>query len=431
MNDLATQQHRPKVVVVGAGFAGLEAVRRLSGVEVDVLLLDRAPYNTFQPLLYQVATGGLNAGDITYGLRAFISKYDNALSQRANVTGLDTGRRRVYLDDGDQIEYDFLIVSTGVTGNYFGIPGAAEYSMTIYTPGAALEVRDRVFANIEAVAQNHPGAVEPVIVIVGAGPTGVEMAGALAELRNEALPRLYPEVDVERVRVVLVEMVQDVLGSFDARLRSYAAEQLRNRGVELRLGTAVKEVRADSVVLDDGAVLPSAATIWATGVEVPDEVATWGLPRGRGGRIQVEGDLRVVGHPDVFAVGDVAGNPEKALPQLAQPAIQAGRHAAIQIRRLLADDPTEPFHYRNKGTMATIGRSDAVVQLPRGLKLKGTLAWVVWLTVHIVMLMSNRNRLSSLANLSIRYFSWPRSINFIVGDSPSPTGTGVTSGGPP
>jgi NADH dehydrogenase len=417
MNDVAAQQQRrPKVVVIGAGFAGLEAVRKLGGVDVDVLLLDRAPYNTFQPLLYQVATGGLNTGDITYGLRAFTSKYDNARFRRARATGLDTGQRIVHFDGGDQVEYDYLIVSTGVTANFFDIPGAAEYSMTIYTPGSALEVRDRLLANIEAVAQNRPGAVEPVVVIVGAGPTGVEMAGALAGLRNEAMPRLYPEVDIERVRVVLVEMVHDVLGAFEASLRSYAARELRDRGVELRLGTAVKEVRPDSVVLDDGAVLPSAATIWATGIRVPDEVATWGLPQDRGGRIQVEDDLRVAGHQNVFAVGDVATKSESPLPQLAQPAIQGGRHAALQIRRLLAGDSTEPFRYRDKGTMATIGRNDAVAQLPRGLKMKGTLAWVVWLTVHIVMLMSNRNRFATLANLSIRYYSWPRSINVIVGD---------------
>lgn len=417
MNDVATQQQRrPKVVVIGAGFAGLEAVRKLGGIDVDVLLLDRAPYTTFQPLLYQVATGGLNAGDITYGVRAFTSKYDNAHFRRGVVTGLDTAQRMVHLNDGPHVGYDYLIVSSGVTANYFDIPGAAEYSLTIYTPGSALEVRDRLLANIEEVAQNRAGAVEPVVVIVGGGPTGVEMAGALAGLRDEALTRLYPEVDVGRVRVVLVEMIHDVLGGFEASLRSYAARELRDRGVELRLGTAVKEVRPDSVVLVDGSVLPSAATIWATGVRAPDEVASWGLPQGRGGRIQVEDDLRVVGHPDVFAVGDVASNTERPLPQLAQPAIQGGRHAALQIRRLLVGDPTEPFRYRDKGTMATIGRNDAAVQLPRGLKMKGTLAWVVWLAVHIVMLMSNRNRFATLANLSIRYFSWPKSINVIVGD---------------
>jgi NADH:ubiquinone reductase (H+-translocating) len=427
MNHSATrQQRRPRVVVLGAGFAGLEAVRRLDAVDVDVVLLDRAPYNSFQPLLYQVATGGLNSGDITYGLRAFASKHDNARFQRAHVTGLDTGQRKVHLDNGDHVEYDYLVIGSGVTANYFDIPGAAEHSLNIYTPGAALEVRDRLLANLEDFAQNRPGAVEPVVVIVGAGPTGVEMAGALAGLRNEALPRLYPEINLERVRVVLVEMTRDVLGAFDASLRSYAAEELRDRGVELRLDTAVSEVGPSSVVLDDGAVLPSAATIWATGVKVPDEVATWGLPQGRGGRIPVRDDLRVVGHDTVFAVGDAAANSVEALPQLAQPAIQGGRHAAVQIGRLLAGHPTQPFRYHDKGTMATIGRNDAVVQLPRGLKVKGTVAWVVWLVVHIVMLMSNRNRLATLANLSIRYFSWPRSINVIVGDRTAGSGHAAT-----
>jgi NADH dehydrogenase len=260
--------------------------------------------------------------------------------------------------------------------------------------------------------------VEPVTVIVGAGPTGVEMAGTLAELRNTALPVTYPELDLGHVRVVLVEMTDKVLGLFAPRLRRYTAKALRERGVELRLGTAVKEVHADGVVLSDGERLPSAVTVWATGVKVHDKVAGWGLPQGRGGRIQVEPDMRVVGHPEIFAVGDVAASVGGALPQLAQPAIQGGRHAAAQIRRLLAGEPTEPMAYRNKGTMATIGRSAAVAQLPLGVKLKGRVAWVGWLGLHIAMLVGYRNRLATLANLSVRYLAWPGRLNVIVGDPP-------------
>jgi NADH dehydrogenase len=410
------QRHRPRIVVIGGGFAGLQAVRALRGANADVLLVDKAPYTTFQPLLYQVATGGLNPGDITYALRAFAGKYANTRFRRAAVVGVDPIRQQVRVEGGDELEYDYLIVGLGVTANYFAIPGAAEYSMTVYRPRSAVEIRDRVLANIEAVAEGDPKAVEPVVVIVGAGPTGVEMAGELAELRNAALPRLYPEVDVERVRVVLVEMTPHVLGPFDESLRSYAANELRGRGVELRLGTAVKEVRPDCVVLDDDSALSAAVTVWATGVKVSEAVSTWGLPQGRGGRIQVEDDLRVVGYENVFAVGDAAAHVGSSLPQLAQPAMQGGRHAGVQVRRLLAGEATEPFRYHNKGTMATIGRRDAVVQFPRRVKMKGTVAWFVWMTVHIVMLMSNRNRLASFANLSVRYFGWPRGVNAIVGD---------------
>ena len=408
---------RPRVVVVGAGFAGLAAVRGLARADVDVLLLDRNPYATFQPLLYQVATGGLNPGDVTFALRAFASRYHNARFRRVAVTGLDPAQRLVLTSTGDKIPYDYLVLCCGVTANYFGVPGAAEHAKTIYTRKAALEVRDTVFSNLEAVAQGLPGAVEPVVVVVGGGATGVEMAGMLAELHH-ALPRTYPELDVQRARVILVEMTDDVLGPFAPRMRDYTAKELRKRGVDLRLGTAVTEVHDDSVVLSDGERLPAAATIWASGVKVDDQLAAWGLPQGRGGRIQVDPDMRVVDHPEIFAVGDVAATVEGPLPQLAQPAIQGGRHAAAQIRHLLAGQPTQPLRYHDKGIMATIGRSDAVVQLPSGIKLKGFLAWVAWVALHIVTLTGQRNRLATLANLSVRYLAGTGRLNVIVGDPP-------------
>jgi NADH dehydrogenase len=408
---------RPRVVVVGGGFAGLAAVRMLRTSDVDVLLLDRNAYATFQPLLYQVATGGLNPGDVTFALRAFTSRYGNARFRRVTVTGVDPERQLVRTDTGDDIDYDYLILCCGVTANYFGIPGADKYAKTIYTRKAALEVRDTLFSNLEAVDQNLPDAVEPVAVVVGGGATGVEMAGMLAELRA-SMHRTYPEIDIERDRVVLVEMTNDVLGPFAPDMRGYAARELRERGVELRLGTAVAEVHSDSVVLSDGERLPSAATIWATGVKVDDQLLGWGLPQGRGGRIQVEPDMRVVGHPEIFAVGDVAASIDAPLPQLAQPAIQGGRHAATQIIRLLSGLPTQPLHYRDKGTMATIGRSDAVVQFPSGLKVTGLIAWISWVGLHIVQLTGQRNRLATLVNLSVRYLTGHGRLNVIVGDPP-------------
>jgi NADH dehydrogenase len=217
---------------------------------------------------------------------------------------------------------------------------------------------------------------------------------------------------------VLVEMTNDVLGPFAPDLREYAARELRERGVDLRLGTAVAEVHEDCVVLSDGERLPAAATIWATGVKVHDQVSGWGLPQGRGGRIQVAPDMRVAGHPEIFAVGDVAVFPDAPLPQLAQPAIQGGRHAATQIIRLIKGMPTEPMRYKDKGTMATIGRKDAVVQLPSGLKMTGPLAWIAWVGLHIVTLTGQRNRLATLANLSVRYLAGRGRLNVIVGDPP-------------
>jgi NADH dehydrogenase len=415
------------VVVVGAGFAGLSAVRALGGADADVLLLDRDLYTTFQPLLYQVATGTLNAGDITYALRSFAGRFGNVRFRRACVTGLDPANRRVRLDDGAEIDYDYLILACGVTANFFGIPGAAEHARTTYTRAAAIEVRDRVFGNLEAYAQGREGAVEPVAVIVGGGPTGVEMAGALAELRNAGLASAYPEIDPDRVRVVLVEMIDHVLAPFDPKLRDYAADALRERGVDLRLGVAVKEVCPDCVVLSDGERLPSAATIWATGVKVDDEVSRWGLPQGRGGRIQVGPDLRVEGHPEIFGVGDVAADRDKPLPQLARPAIDGGRHAGTQVRRLLAGEPIQAFVYRDRGISATIGRSDAVIELPFGVKLRGLIAWLGWVGLHVILLMGGRNRLATMVNLGARYLTWRRAPNVIVGD-PALTGSGRRPG---
>jgi NADH:ubiquinone reductase (H+-translocating) len=411
---------RPRVVVVGGGFAGLSAARELSDTDVEVLLLDRDPYSTFQPLLYQVATGTLNPGDITYALRAFAGRHDNVRFQRARVTGVDPAGRRVHLDSGAEVHYDYLILACGVTANYFGIPGAAEHARTIYTRGAAIEVRDRLVDNLEAFAQGRADAAEPVVVVVGGGPTGVEMAGALAELRNTGLPKAFPEVDPERVRVLLVEMTDQVLGPFHPSLRTYAADALRKRGVDLRLGVAVEAVRDDCVVLSDGEHVPSAATIWATGVKVHDEVSRWGLPQGRGGRIQVDPDLRVEGHPEVFAVGDVAAGRDGPLPQLARPAIDGGGHAAAQVRRLVAGEQTEHFVCRDRGVSATIGRSDAVIELPFGVRVRGLPAWLGWVGIHVIMLMGGRNRLATMVNLTARYLAWRGAPNVIVGDPPEP-----------
>ena len=405
---------------MGGGFAGLSAVRQLSVADADITLVDRLPYNTFQPLLYQVATGGLNPGDITYPLRAFTGRYPNTAFRRATVTGVDPLAQVVRVDEGADLPYDYLVVSTGVATNYFSIPGAAENAITIYTRAGAISARDRVLSALERLSLEGVDAPPPVLVVVGGGATGVEMAGALAELRNAAVPVAYPEIHVDDVKIVLVEMSDTVLAPFHPKLRSYAAKALVERGVDLRLNTSVKQVRPSQVVVQgpngDTEVIGSAATIWATGVTAVPVVGDWQLPTGRGGRVLVDPDLRVHGFANVFAVGDVSGA-EQPLAQLAQPAIQGGKHAGVQICRLLAGAPTKPFHYRDKGIMATIGRSDAVVQFPFGLRLKGLVAWVAWLGLHVVTLMGNRNRFATLVNLSVRYFTWPRSLNIVIGDT--------------
>jgi NADH:ubiquinone reductase (H+-translocating) len=410
---------RPRVVVVGGGFAGLSAVREFSGADVDVLLLDRNLYNTFQPLLYQVATGGLNPGDVTYALRAFAARHPNAQFRRMAVSGVDAERRCVRTDDGEEIGYEYLVLCCGVTANYFGIPGAQEHARTVYIRKAAIEVRDRMLGNLEAHAQGRPEAVEPVIVIVGAGATGVEMAGALAELRNTALPVTYPELDLAYVRVVLVEMTDQVLGPFAPRLRRYTAKELRKRGGELRLGTAVKEVHPDGVVLSDGERLPSAATIWATGVKVYDQVAGWGLPPGAAAAASRWS-------PTCAWWGTRRSSPSgTSPPRWTAPCpswrSRPSRAAGTPPPRSAGCSPGSPpsrWSTRTRGPWQRSAATPPWSSCPGGeAQGPGGLAGP-WVGLHIVMLVGHRNRLAILANLSVRYLAWPGRLNVIVGDPP-------------
>ncbi len=406
----------PHVVVVGAGFAGMSAVSTLSKEGFRVTLIDRHPYNTFQPLLYQVATGGLNAGDVTYSLRHFVSRFEGVAFRRASVVSIDHDSREVVCDDGVRIGYDYLVIGNGITTNHFGIPGAAEFTMSMYTRAEALKVRDTIFGSMEIIA----GKIDPdrggfTVVVVGGGATGVEMAGQLAELKTEVLPKTYPELDQAQVHVVLVEMGEFLLAPFDDSLRQYALRELLKRGVDVRLKTAISEVHADHVDFKDGSSMPVDLVIWAAGVSGNPMIRDWGIPIGRAGRIEVNSDTRVVGFENVFAVGDSSISVENPLPQLAQPAIQSGKHAAKQIARLYRGLETEPFTYFNKGTMATIGRGDAVLETPVGLKLRGVLAWLAWIGLHIVYLLGGRNRVQTLVNLGSRYLGPSRS-NAIVGD---------------
>ena len=411
--------HRPRVLILGAGFAGVAAMKALKGAPVDVTLVDRNGYNTFQPLLYQVATGGLNPGDVTYAARALIARQRNASFRKADVVGIDPDTKTVTLSDDRKLTYDYLIIGTGVTTNYFGVPGAEEYALPLYTRKQALAVRDNIFSKLERLAQASDDGHRtdnPTVVIVGAGATGVEMAGTMAEMGNTAMQIAYPELGDRRARVVLVEMGPDVLAPYHPKLRDYTARSLSKRGVELHLNTAVKAVDESGVLLDNGERINAGTVIWAAGVTAPERVQKWGLPQGRGGRIEVSPDLNVPDHPEVFVAGDVGVTPENPLRPLAQPAMQGGKHAAEQVLRMIKGEPTQPFHYFDKGTMATIARGSAIAQLRGGIRLRGLVAWVAWLALHIYFLLGGRNRMVTLLNLSARYLTWPRNLNVIVGD---------------
>ena len=406
----------PHVVVVGAGFGGIAATDELSKEGFRVTLIDRFPYNTFQPLLYQVATGGLNPGDVTYALRFFAARHEGVRFRAAEVVGIDHDRQEVICDDGVRVGFDYLIIGNGITTNHFGIPGAAEYTMSMYTRVDALKVRDTIFGSLEIIAgKAESDSAGFTVVIVGGGPTGVEIAGQLAELKTETIPSIYPELNPARVHVVLVEMFPYLLAPFDDSLRQYALQELIKRGVDVRLNTAITEIEADRVDFKDGSSMPVDLVIWAAGVSGDPLVRNWGLPIGRAGRIEVNGDTRVIGEERIFAIGDGSIIVDKPLPQLAQPALQMGKFAARQIARLYRGLDTETFKYKDKGTMATIGRGDAVLQMPIGVKLKGILAWLGWIALHITYLLGGRNRMQTLVNLGSRYMG-PRRSSAIVGD---------------
>jgi NADH:ubiquinone reductase (H+-translocating) len=406
----------PHVVVVGAGFGGISATDELSKEGFRVTLIDRFPYNTFQPLLYQVATGGLNPGDVTYALRFFAARHEGVRFRCAGVVAIDHDQQEVVCDDGVRVGFDYLVIGNGITTNHFGIPGAEEYTMSMYTRAEALKVRDTIFGSLELNAgRSDPNTSGFTVVIVGGGPTGVEMAGQLAELKTETIPSVYPELNPARVHVVLVEMTEHLLGPFDDALRKYALKELIKRGVDVRLNTAISEVEADRVDFKDGSSMPVDLVIWAAGVSGDPLIRDWGLPIGRAGRIEVNDDTRVVGEERIFAIGDASIIVNNPLPQLGQPAIQMGKFAARQIARLHRGLETETFHYRDKGTMATIGRGAAVLEMPIGIRLKGVLAWVGWIALHIAYLLGGRNRVQTLINLGARYFG-PRRSNAIVGD---------------
>lgn len=397
----------PHVVVIGGGFAGANAVMELRKARVRVTLIDRNVYKMFQPLLYQVATAGLNPGDVTLFLRGLQMKAPNMRFRQGDVTNVDPDARLVTLADGGSVKYDYLILANGATTNFFGTTGAEENAMPMYTRSQALNIRERIFAELERNSQLSETATNDrlTISIVGGGPTGVEIAGALADFRVHELDVLYPEVDPGTLEVSLIQRGKEILKEFEPENRVYAADELRKRGVNLVLGQGVEEVGYDYVRLADGRIIESDITIWAAGLGIDEKVKNWGVPQAKNGRVEVDDALRVKGVPNAWAVGDVAGNDEQ-LPQLAQPAIQTGVHVAKAIKAIVEgrdEDANAPFEYTNLGEMATIGRRAAIAQMPGGMHLRGSVGWFAWLGVHVSKLIGTRNRRSVAANLLYLY----------------------------
>ncbi|WP_168582771.1 NAD(P)/FAD-dependent oxidoreductase [Gephyromycinifex aptenodytis] len=419
---------RPHIVIVGGGFAGLAAARRLRDEPVDVTIIDRNAYNTFQPLLYQVATATLNPGDVTWALRSVHGANYGAQFILGEVEAMDHEARHLHLKDGRVVWYDYLLICTGVVVNYFGIEGADKYSYPLYTRRQALALRDATQHALERAAR--AGQDEDLrVVIVGAGATGVEMAGAMAEMCHIDLPVLFPELDPERIRITLVEMAPHVLMPFTSGSREYAEQALRSRGVDLRLGTSVTAVSDEGVTLatKDGDTkheefLPAQIVVWASGIQAAEAVGRWGLKQGKGGRILVDDQMRALGHERIFVAGDISLREDSPLPQQAQPALQTGEHVGAVIAAQIHGQQPPTFEYRDLGSLATIGRSDAVAEAKAFPNLTGFPAWLVWNAVHIRALLGGRNRVASMVNLGSKYLFWSRDHNLIVGE-PVVTGT--------
>ncbi len=408
-----------RVVIVGGGFGGLNAAQALASAPVRITLLDRRNHHLFQPLLYQVATAALNPSDIAAPIRRVLRQQANCEVMLGEVTSIDTAAKVVHLRDG-QLDYDFLIVATGATHSYFGHPEWAACAPGLKTVEDALEIRRRMLLAYE-VAEREPDPVRRVqwltFVVVGAGPTGVEMAGALAEIARDVLTRDFRHIDPRSARVLLLEAGPDLLTAYDPRLRAAAAERLRRMGVELRLRTAVTSVDAEGVTAG-GEHIQSRCVIWAAGVAASPLAGTLGVPLDRAGRVIVKDDLTVPGAQQVFVIGDLAAMKKKdgkPVPGVAPAAIQAGRHTARNIERMIRGEPPAPFRYVDKGSLATIGRNAAVAEVGP-IKTAGFIAWLIWLVVHIATLIGFRSRVLVLAQWAWTYLRHERGARLITGE---------------
>jgi NADH:ubiquinone reductase (H+-translocating) len=408
----------PHVVIVGAGFGGLGVAEQLAHVPVEVTLIDRHNYHTFQPLLYQVATSLLNAEDVGAPVRSIFRHQDNVNFHLATVTGIDVPGRKISLENGHETTYDYLVLAGGATVNYFGTPGAAEHAFPLYTLMNAVKLRNQVMQQFET-ADRDPAIIDDGalnFVVVGGGPTGVETAGALSDLFYNLLPRDYHQLATDKARIILVEMGHELLAAFKENLRAYAKKQLEDRGVEIRLGEAVSEIGPTSVKLKSGEEIKAHTLVWAAGVQASPLARMLGMPLGRGGRVKLNPDLSLPDHPDIFVVGDMGevASEGKVLPQLGSVAMQSGEHVGKQIARRILGSETQPFKYWDKGFMATIGRGSAVVEFPNKRTLHGPLAYFAWLGVHLALLSGMRNRIETLWNWGWSALTHDRAARIII-----------------
>lgn len=402
-----------RVVIVGAGFAGLNAARELDGAPVEVTLIDRRNFHLFQPLLYQVATAGLNPSDIAYPIRSIFRGQKNVQSVvLGEVEGVESDDGLVKLTDGSEIPFDTLIVATGATHSYFGNDQWEARAPGLKTIEDALDIRRRILGAFEE-AERHPENAEQLMtfLVVGAGPTGVELAGAMAEIATHALARDFHRIDPRSARIILLEGTDQVLPMYPNHLGRSARRQLESLGVEVRTGALVSEIDDSGATLDSGETIPAEVVLWAAGVRASPLGETLDVSTDRAGRVHVQPDLSISGHPNIFVIGDTASI--DGVPGVAPAAIQQGRHAARQIKADIAGNPRQPFAYSDKGSLATIGRARGVADIGK-LEFGGFLAWAAWLTIHIFYLIGFRNRLMVLISWAWNYVTFRRGARIIT-----------------
>ena len=413
------EQRTPHILIVGGGFAGLWAARALARAPVRITLLDRGNHHLFQPLLYQVATAGLSSPDIAAPLRHILRGQKNVTVLMGEAVGVDAAHQQVMLADGDALGYDFLLLASGATHAYFGHDEWAPHAPGLKTLDDALLIRRRILSAFERAEASDDEVERRALLtfaIVGGGPTGVELAGTLAEIARKTLKREFRRIDPGQTRVLLLEAGPRVLSTFPESLSANAQRQLERLGVEVRTGSAVTRIDADSVSLGDERIA-TRTVLWAAGVAASPLARSLGVPLDRAGRVAVQPDLSVGGHPEIFVAGDLATLQQangKPVPGVAPAAKQMGNHVAAVIRDRLAGRVAKPFRYRDWGNLATIGRRAAIVDLGK-LRFSGFLAWSFWLVAHIFFLIGFRNRIVVLLDWAVAYWTHQRNARIIVG----------------
>ncbi len=413
------------MIIAGAGFAGMTCARALKRVDVDVLLIDRNNYHLFTPLLYQVASALLDPGEVARPVRELIRPLRNVEFRQGEVTGADL-QRRLLLTDHGPLPYDYLVLATGAQTDYFGNESLARYAFGLKDMSEALALRNRVLSRFEAsrwVKSDEERRSMLTVVVVGGGPTGVELAGAFSELIRLVLRKDFRDLDMSEVRVVLVEAATHLLGPFSPELRDAALQSLQHKGVEVRLSSKVAQVTKDSITLEGGEELRAGTVIWTAGVRASSVAAALDTSLGRQGRVQVSSTLQVPGHPSAFVIGDLAAATEgdTVLPMLIPVAMQEARRVAATIKDMIHNGGATAFRYRDPGIMATIGRNSAVAQLGK-VHLSGFLGWGMWLVVHLVNVVSFRSRILVLINWAWDYLFYDRPVRLIVRASEEPRG---------